>query len=154
MKSGQVAYFGGLLASDARRKTGQETNKGNSALLLRPFPAIESELLGPGHGELARRHVLGDRRAGTDGRTFADGDRSDENRIGSGVRVITDGGVMFIRTVVVGDDGAGADVDPCADRRIADVSEMVSFGARCHRRVFDLDEVADVDIVRELSARS
>ena len=59
---------------------------------------------------------------------------------------------MLVRAVVVRGDRAGAEVDALAERRVADVGEVVGLGAVAERGVLDLDEVADVDVAAERRA--
>ncbi|OIQ72175.1 hypothetical protein GALL_462010 [mine drainage metagenome] len=51
---------------------------------------------------------------------------------------------MLVRAVVVGDDGAGADVHPRAHCGVAHVGEVIGLGSVAQRGVFHLDEIADV----------
>ena len=67
-----------------------------------------------------------------------------------GVRA--DDGVVLVRAVVVGDDGASADIGAWTDGRITDIGQVVGLGACAHRRVLDLDEVADMHIGAERGA--
>ena len=51
---------------------------------------------------------------------------------------------MLVGAVVVGHDGAGADIDALAEARIAHVGQVVRFRGGTEARVLHLDEVADV----------
>src|SRR3569623_1616603 len=64
----------------------------------------------------------------------------------AGRRVFVDG-VEFIGAVVIAGDGAGADIDAPAYRRVADVTQMIHLRARTDRRFLHLDEIADVHVV-------
>jgi len=54
---------------------------------------------------------------------------------------------VFVHAVVVGNNRAGAEVGFAADFGVADVGEVVGFGAFADGGVFDFDEVADVYVV-------
>ncbi len=70
------------------------------------------------------------------------------------MNVILDGRAVFVRTVVVRDDGSRTKVDALADPRIADVSQVVGLGTCAHLGVLDLDEIADVHAAGESGGRS
>ena len=48
-----------------------------------------------------------------------------------------------MRAVVVAGDGARADIHPCANGRVAQVSEMIGFRPRPECRLFQLHEISD-----------
>jgi hypothetical protein len=51
--------------------------------------------------------------------------------------------------VVVAGDRAGADVDVCADRRVAEIGQVLAFDPRPERRLLELDEVADARVMAD-----
>ena len=53
--------------------------------------------------------------------------------------------------VVVARDRAGADVDVLADRRVAEVREMIRLRPSSERRLLQLDEVADVRVFADVA---
>ena len=64
--------------------------------------------------------------------------------------IITNHGAVLVGAVVVGGDAARAIVDALAHSGIAQVRQMVGFGAFCHRGVFDLYKVTDMDFSTQL----
>ena len=68
--------------------------------------------------------------------------------------VITDRGVMLIGTVVVGNDGASANVHAGAHRGVSYIRQMIGFSAYCQGRIFDFDEVANVHLGGQGGARA
>src|SRR6185437_6373019 len=56
--------------------------------------------------------------------------------------------------VVVAGDNAGANVDAFADDRVAQVGEVVGFGAPAKRDLLGLDEVADVSLGADAALRT
>ena len=56
----------------------------------------------------------------------------------------------FADAVVVAGDRAGADVDLLANRRVAEIGEVVGLRAAAERRVLELDEVADVRVFADV----
>ena len=51
---------------------------------------------------------------------------------------------IFVKSIVIASDGACADVGLGADLRVAQVREVACLGAFAHRRLLQLDEIADV----------
>ena len=82
-----------------------------------------------------------------------DRDGRHQHAVGAGVGIVTDHGAVLVGAVVVGNDGAGADVDARADLRITDVREVIGLGAITHLRVLHLDEIADVHFRRRAAPR-
>ena len=60
---------------------------------------------------------------------------------------------MLLLAVVVAGDGAGADVDLLADRRVAEIGEVVGLRPAAERRLLQLDEVADVRVLADVRVR-
>ena len=100
------------------------------------------------HAQGVGGHVLGDRRARRDVGVRADAHRRDELRVRSDERAVFDHRRVLLDAVVVAGNGAGADVDALADRRVAEVRQMIGLGLRPERRLLQLDEVADVRVRR------
>ncbi len=103
-------------------------------------------------GQLTGRRVLRDRRAAADRRAGADLDRRHQHAVAADVRVGADRRAVLVRAVVVGGDAAGAEVDPLADLRIAEIGQVIRLGAVAEARVLDLDEVADMNVRAEIGA--
>src|SRR6185503_4717991 len=81
-----------------------------SFLLCRPLPARDRHLLGPGDRQLARGSVLGERGARAKRRPTTDPHRRDELRVRADEYIVLDDSAVFVRSVVVAHDRAGADV--------------------------------------------
>ena len=62
---------------------------------------------------------------------------------------LADLGLVLLLAVVVAGDGAGADVGFRADRRIAEIRQVIRLRALAHRGLLELDEVADVRILAD-----
>jgi len=60
---------------------------------------------------------------------------------------------VFVRTVVITRDRAGADVDARPNLGIADVGQVVYLAAISDRALLDLDEIAELDAVRQRRTR-
>src|SRR5512146_2400691 len=114
-----------------------------------PFPPRSGDLLFAGESKLAGRCIADDGRAGAYGGPLADGHRSDELHVGTDVHIIFDHGAVLVRAVVIAGDRAGTDVDVASNGGIADVGEVICFGARADLARLDFDEVADVHFIRK-----
>ena len=68
------------------------------------------------------------------------------------MHVVFDHGAVLVGAVVIGGDGARAVVDAFAHRRITQIRQMIRLHAVRERRIFHLDEVANVNLVAELRA--
>jgi hypothetical protein len=80
--------------------------------------------------------------------------RRDQLGVGADEGIVLDDRLELVGAVVVAGDRAGADVDAAADRRVADVGQMVGLGLRGDRAVLDLDEVADMHVLGQHGARA
>ena len=98
---------------------------------------------------LSSGRVLRDRRAGADRGACADLHRRHQHRARADERARADLGAPLVHAVVVAGDGAGADVHLLADRRVAEVGEVVGLGAALQLRLLHLDEVADVHVLAQ-----
>src|SRR3569623_2075154 len=112
-------------------------------LFRRPLPALAGLLRRAAQSELAGRRVF------ADGGACAHRDGREQLRVGADEDVVFDDGLEFIGAVVIAGDGAGADIDAPAYRRVADVTQMIHLRARTDRRFLHLDEIADVHVVGE-----
>ena len=117
-------------------------------LLHRPLPTFDGHLLRARDGQLARRCITRDRAAGADRRALAHGDRRHQLAVGADESVVVDDGLVLVGAVVVAGDRACADIHVAADRRIAEIAQMVGLGALAQRRILGFDEVADVRVRR------
>src|SRR4051812_31133287 len=78
-------------------------------------PAFLVDLRGACDPERVVRHVLADRAAGADKSAVADGDGSDERRIGADKGFLPDFGLVLQKSVIVAGDSARADIGLFAD---------------------------------------
>src|SRR5687768_2080603 len=124
------------------------------ALAQTQRPAVLCGLAPARDGQRVRRHVAGDDRARSDIGAVADFDRRDQGRIGADEGVPADLGAMLRDTVVIAGDGAGTDIGAGTNGGVADIAEVVGLGAGLDDRLLDLDEIADVHVVLEASARA
>src|SRR5215469_135017 len=104
--------------------------------------------------ERFRRHVVGDDAAGGNHRAGTYRHWRDQGRIGADEDALADGGAEFLDAVVVAGDAAGADVGALAHIAVAEIGQVVGLDARRQARVLDLDEIADVDLLGKLGART
>ena len=65
---------------------------------------------------------------------------------------ITDDGLMLAEPVVIAGDGPRADIGLASDLSIAQIGQMIGFGASTERRLLDFNEIPDMDILFEVSA--
>ena len=92
-------------------------------------------------------------RARADIRVAPDGDRRDELAIRADERARLDRRLVLADAVVVARDRARADVRLLADRRVAEVREVVGLRARHQVRLLGLDEVAEACVLVDPRAR-
>ena len=89
---------------------------------------------------------IGDYRARRDVASVADLDRSNQSGIASDEGVIADPRPVFAYAVVVAGDGSGSNVGALADFSIAQISEMVRFGACGELCILQLHEISDAGV--------
>jgi len=80
-------------------------------------------------GEGAFGDVFGDAAACGYVGACADGDGGDQGGVGADEGAVADGGEVLVDAVVVAGDGACADVDAVADDGVAEIVQVVGFGA-------------------------
>src|SRR4029079_14989776 len=73
-------------------------------------------------------------------------------RIRADEGALADVGAMLGRTDIVAGDGACTDVGAGADPGVTDVTQVIGLGAVFDRRLFHLNEIADMDALFELGA--
>ena len=100
------------------------------------------------------RDVLGDRRPGRHVRALADGHRRDELRVAADEDVVLDHRRVLPNPVVIAGNRAGADVHLLADRRVAQVGQVVGLRPAPEPRLLQLDEVADARARANLRVRA
>ena len=105
-----------------------------------------------GQGQLARRAVAADGRSGADRGIVTHGHRGDKLGVGADKDAVAEGGLKFIRSIVVTGDGAGTDVAIAADDRIAQVGEMIGLGAFAQHGFFGFDKITNMDIIAQYGA--
>src|SRR5205085_2607928 len=91
---------------------------------------------------LPRASVISGARAGV--AAVAQRDRRAQDRVAAHEHVVADHGAVLAQPIVIGGDRTGAQVDARADRRIADVADMVARRAGPDGGVLDLGVVADL----------
>src|SRR6185369_16901979 len=101
------------------------------------------------HEHTAGRHVAANGRRRRDVGIVTDTDRRDQGRIAADLHAVADHGRVFAEAVIVARDRPCADVDLAADFGVAEIRQMVRFGAIAESSILDLDEVTDVDVVAE-----
>src|SRR3954454_24513392 len=89
-------------------------------------------------------NIVGDDRAGANIRAIPHRDRRDERRVDADEGPLPDRGAVLAEAVVIAGNGAGADIRPGPNRRIADIGEVVRLGASPHRGILHFDEIADM----------
>src|SRR5581483_7698052 len=100
------------------------------------------------------RHLPRNHRTRTHRRAGAHGHRRDQHHVRADRGVVADDGAVLVGAVVVGGDGARADVNLAPDRAVADVREMVHLARFGDVGLLDFDEIADVHVVGEPGARA
>ena len=70
------------------------------------------------------------------------------------ITVAADFSAVFGGTVVITGDGARADIGVGADRGVAEISQVIGFGAGFDHRFLDLDEIANARAFAEAGART
>src|SRR5947208_10738123 len=123
-----------------------------SAFLSRWFPGRDRHLPGARHGELSRRRVLADGRAGADIGAARDAHRRHQRRVRADEAVVLDHRAVLRRAVVVASDGSSTHVHAATDLGVADVREVVGLGAGAEAARLDLDEVSNMHVLRQTDA--
>src|SRR5690606_20348027 len=113
-------------------------------------PSLEVPLRSHAHRERSGRDVLAHDRTGTGLRTRPERDGRDHDGVRAGVHMVADDRAVLVDVVVVGRDGARAEVDALADLGVADVRQVRHLAARADRRVLDLDEGSRLRAIGEL----
>ena len=98
-------------------------------------------------GERAGRHVFSDRRAGTNGDVFAQGQWCYKHGICPGFAAGAHHGAVLAHAVVIGGDCACSHVNASAQICVADIAEMVYFHAIGKTAVFHFHKIADVTVL-------
>src|SRR3954468_20788137 len=119
--------------------------------LRRALPPRNGRLAHARDGQLAGGSVLGQGRAGAERRTAPDAHRRDELRVGADEDVVLDDRPVLVRAVVVAGNGVGADVHVLSHLAVTDVGQVIGLRAGVDAARLDLDEVADVHVLREQS---
>src|SRR5690349_16537583 len=117
-------------------------------------PPLDVALRGDAESQSAGRHILADDRPGPGLRAVSDPNGRHEDVVRPGVHLVADLGAVLGQIVVVRGDRTGAQVDPAADGRIADVRQVGHLASLADRGVLGLDEGADLALVAEVRARA
>ena len=104
------------------------------------------------YDKFAVRHIFRNHGAGAGARTAADSDRRHQHCARSYERAVADDGHVFVLSVIVAGNRAGADVHIATDFRIADVAEMTNVCALPDNAVLDFNEIAHCYAVGEFRA--
>ena len=80
--------------------------------------------------------------------------RRDQLRVAADERAVLDDRLVLVHAVVVAGDRAGADVDVCADRRVAEVGQVIDLRPGAERGLLQLDEVADLGAFADRRSRA
>src|SRR4029077_2012372 len=98
-------------------------------------------------------HVAGNDAARGDVGAIANLDGGDEGRVRADESTLADVDEMLVEAVIVTKDGAGPDVGARAHPPVADIGKVVGLGTSLEAGVFDLNEIADVDVGADVGAR-
>ena len=79
----------------------------------------------------------------TDGSAFADRHRRHQLRVGANEHIVLDHGLVLVGAVIVAGDGSSANVDPAADGRVADITQVTGFTAGTEVRIFGFHKISD-----------
>ena len=118
-----------------------------------PFgPPLLVLLLGPGHGQRVRGHILGDGGTRRDIGTRAHSHRRHHIGVAADEGAVLNGAAVLLHAVIVGGDGAAAEVDMAAHIAVPHIGEMGDLGAVADGGVLHLHEVAHLDVVPDGAA--
>ena len=79
----------------------------------------------------------------------AQSDRRHQRRIAADLNAVADFGFIFLKSVIVTGDRAGADIGVAADGHIAQISQMIRLGAVAEFGFFGFDEIADMNVAAQ-----
>src|SRR6476646_2903763 len=96
--------------------------------------------------------IAGDYRAVTDGRPRPDDDARHERGVRPDERAFPELRPVLAEAVIIAGDRAGADICAGADRRIADVGQVIDLRPLGNIGILDLDEIADLRAFGEAGA--
>src|SRR3990170_1621453 len=116
-------------------------------------PPLDHLLLRPGEGEGEGGDILRDRGPRADQGPLPDRHRGDELGVAADEDPVPDHGPVLGEPVVVAGDRPGADVRLPADRRVADVGEVVRLRALPEPALLHLHEIDDPDILADVGLR-
>src|SRR5438445_610084 len=123
-----------------------------SVLPSRRLPGRDRHLPGARHGELSRRGVLADGRAGADIGAARDAHRRYQRRVRADEAIVLDHRTVLRSAVVVAGDGSSTHGHAATDLGVPDVREVVGLGAGAEAARFDLDEVSNMHALRQIGA--
>src|SRR3954470_18607437 len=110
-------------------------------------------LAGTAERESICRNIIGDDGSGGNIRAIPHRDRGDERSVDADEGALPDRGAVLAEAVVIAGDGAGTDIRPGPNRRIADIGEVVRLGASPHLGVLHLNEIADMGAFADSRSR-
>ena len=118
-----------------------------------PFgPPLLVLLLGPGHGQRVRGHILGDGGTRRDIGTRAHSHRRHQIGVAADEGAVLNGAAVLLHAVIVGGDGAAAEVDLAAHVAVPHIGQVGDFGAVTDGGVLHLHKVAHLDVVPDGAA--
>ena len=110
-------------------------------------PAFNISLSATCHRQSMRRDILSHRTARSNKCMIANLHRSNKIRIAANENIVANLRLMLQFPVIIAGDRAAADIDPLADLRIADITEMRYLAALTDAAFFDLNKMSGLDMV-------
>jgi len=98
-------------------------------LFNRSLPIWNRDLLATCHGECARRRIFRHGRTSAHRATRSNGQGGHQYAVATDMHISLDGGLVFVRPVIVGGNTASAIVHALTNLCITQIGQVVSFGA-------------------------
>src|SRR5207249_10086411 len=125
--------------TDAR----QPRTLSTTLLLAALDPILHHHLPPPGDRQTVRGNILGDGGAGTHVSSAVHLHRRYELAVASNKHIVLEDGLVLLLSVVVAGDGPGPHVDPCADLRVTQVSQVIRLAPAPDLALLGLHEISD-----------
>ena len=107
-------------------------------------PAVLVLLFGPGHRPCVLGHVFCNRGTGRNIGAGSHVHRSHQIGVATDKRIVIDGTAELLESIVVGGDGAAAEIDSAAHVGIPHIRQVRHLGSLSQHAVFQLDKGPDV----------